>query len=92
LRTCVEDSDIPASSGCLAGRQVSERLLAEHLALKVIYSSGYSADAIANGHTLKKGVNFLSKPFTPDRLLATVQNALAAKASPLELVPAGAGS
>ena len=76
----------------VGGLMLARHLLRRKPDLRVVYSSGYSPDVMANGHALKEGVNFLPKPFTPDRLLTTVQNALAAKASAPELVPAGAGS
>jgi PAS domain S-box-containing protein len=40
--------------------------------LRVIYTSGYSVEAVAGGHDLEEGGNFLFKPFTRDRLLSIV--------------------
>ena len=41
-------------------------------ALKVIYMSGYSEDAIARRGVLNPGIVLLQKPFTADSLLAKI--------------------
>jgi DNA-binding NtrC family response regulator len=56
--------------------------------LKVIYTSGYSRDAIANEHALQEGANFLAKPFSPDRLYQTVRAALDDDGRAVPLTPA----
>ena len=62
--------------GGLTGRQVSERLLAEDPALKVIYSSGYSPGMAGKDLALLQNKNFLPKPYCPSKLLETLRKSL----------------
>ena len=62
--------------GSMNGRELGERLAAEMPTLKVIYSSGYSAEIAAQGLPLQEGVNFLAKPFPSLKLAQTVRGAL----------------
>lgn len=59
----------------ISGHELAERLMADKQALKVVYVSGYSAEA--NGdHSLEFHPNFVTKPFTPPGLAMTVRRAL----------------
>jgi two-component system cell cycle sensor histidine kinase/response regulator CckA len=60
----------------ISGRQLGEKLKAENPKLKVIYTTGYSADMLGNDFKLKEGVNFLQKPYPPQKLVQTVRNGL----------------
>jgi two-component system cell cycle sensor histidine kinase/response regulator CckA len=60
----------------ISGRQLSEKLKAENPGLKVIYTTGYSADLLGDDFVLKEGVNFLQKPYPPQKLVETVRNGL----------------
>ncbi len=62
--------------GGLTGRQVSERLLAEDPALKVLYSSGYSAGMAGKDVAVLKEKNFLPKPYCPTKLLEILRRCL----------------
>ena len=75
----------------LSGTTLAKHLIRRQPGLRVVYTSGYSPDAVANGHALREGVNFLAKPFTQDRLLSTVRNALNSRTPALESAPAGTG-
>jgi CheY-like chemotaxis protein len=75
VRLLLTDMVMP---GGVSGQVLSQRLLEVDPGLKVLFTSGYSPDAVAHGDALDEGVNFLRKPFTQERLLTTVQNALAA--------------
>ncbi|HEU6449415.1 MAG TPA: PAS domain S-box protein [Verrucomicrobiae bacterium] len=54
--------------GGVTGRDLGERLLKENSGLKVIYTSGYSAEVAGKGFPLKEGVNFIAKPFQAAQL------------------------
>ncbi len=60
----------------MTGRQLAERMTAEKPALKVIFTSGHSAEAIGEDLALQEGVNFLQKPYDLRQLGETVRNAL----------------
>ena len=59
----------------MTGRQLARQLQSEKPALKVIYTSGYSAEA-GEGPPLIDGVNFLQKPYPSGKLAQTVRNCL----------------
>jgi CheY-like chemotaxis protein len=58
------------------GPELAERLAAIHPEMKVLYMSGYPDETIARHGVLKKGVNFLQKPFTIEDLLASLRKVL----------------
>jgi two-component system cell cycle sensor histidine kinase/response regulator CckA len=60
----------------ISGRQLGEKLKAENPKLKVVYTTGYSADLLGNDFVLNEGVNFLQKPYPPHKLVSTVRNGL----------------
>ena len=60
----------------ITGTNLAQRLLRENPQLKVIYMSGYSAEIAGKDLPLVDGVNFLSKPFTKNKLAKTVRNSL----------------
>jgi PAS domain S-box-containing protein len=62
----------------LSGRDLAERVLAERAELRVLYTSGYSLEAVGPGpsFSLKDGTNFLQKPYDPDTLAQTVRDCL----------------
>jgi PAS domain S-box-containing protein len=59
----------------VTGRQLARQLQSEKPDLKVIYTSGYSAEA-GEGPALIDGVNFLQKPYPSGKLAKTVRNCL----------------
>ncbi len=63
--------------GALSGRTLAHRLQGEQPALKVLYTSGYSAESLADDGTLDDEINFLQKPYRPEQLLETVRAVLA---------------
>lgn len=67
-----------------SGRALADDLSRQRPTLKVLYMSGHTDDAILHHGVLEEGVAFLQKPFTPDSLLAKVQEVLvsAPRASP----------
>ena len=62
--------------GNMNGRELGELLLAEKPDLRVIYSSGYSAEMFAKDSVLKRGLNFLQKPYHPSALAKIVRDCL----------------
>ena len=51
-----------------SGPELTRRLVERRPALKMIYMSGYTADALARHGLLNPGISFLHKPFTSDTL------------------------
>jgi two-component system cell cycle sensor histidine kinase/response regulator CckA len=60
----------------MTGRELAEHLVAEKPELKVIFTSGYSAEWASKGLVLMEGVNFLQKPYEPQKLAETLRNRL----------------
>jgi signal transduction histidine kinase len=60
----------------LGGRELVAQLTAQRPNLKVLYMSGYAADALGPGHELEPGANLLQKPFRPDRLAWCVRRVI----------------
>jgi PAS domain S-box-containing protein len=62
----------------MTGRELATRLLALRPALKTLYTSGYTANAIGHEGALDSGVAYLPKPFSPAQLAAKVREVLGA--------------
>jgi CheY-like chemotaxis protein len=62
--------------GGINGRELAEKLLQQKPKLKVIYSSGYSADALGKDFKLDLNLNYLPKPYVPEDLARIVRNRL----------------
>ncbi len=60
----------------MSGRALVERLAPEHPEMKVLYMSGYAADAIASHGILEAGAILLPKPFSSDALARKVREVL----------------
>jgi len=58
------------------GRELAEKLLAERPNLKVIFTSGYSADVVGKDFALRDGLHYLQKPYHPQKLALTVRDCL----------------
>jgi CheY-like chemotaxis protein len=60
----------------LSGRELAARLSIHRPAIKVLYISGTNEGSTARLRLLEPGTEFLQKPFSLDRLLRTVRQAL----------------
>ena len=60
-----------------SGPELTKRLVERRPALKVIYMSGYTEDAIIHHGVLNPGISFLHKPFTAESLGQKMHEVLA---------------
>jgi PAS domain S-box-containing protein len=60
----------------IGGRQLARQLSRLRPSLVVLYTSGYTAEAMNQQAVLEEGDSFLGKPFTPDGLLRRVHEVL----------------
>ena len=58
------------------GRELAEKLWAERPGLKVIFTSGYSADIVGKDFKLEPELNYLQKPYPPQVLALAVRRCL----------------
>ena len=58
------------------GYELAQQLQAARPGLKIIYTSGYSGEVVGKCLTLADGVNFLQKPYPPQKLLQILQDQL----------------
>ena len=70
IRLLLTDLVMP---GGMTGKELAEQLLQQNPKLKVIYSSGYSAEVAGKDLLLEEGVNFLAKPFQTHKLAQTIR-------------------
>src|SRR6185503_1931496 len=59
-----------------SGPELTSQLIEQRPALKVIYMSGYTEDAIVHHGVLKAGIAFLHKPFTSETLGRKIRDVL----------------
>ncbi|MDB6023513.1 MAG: multi-sensor hybrid histidine kinase, partial [Pedosphaera sp.] len=68
-------TDIVMPDG-MTGRDLAEKVRAEKPGLKAIFTSGYSADIVGKDFIIHEGVNYLQKPYVPQKLMRVVRNCL----------------
>ncbi len=74
IRLLVTDVVMPG----MDGRALSEEIRRDRPGIKVLFMSGYSADAIGRNGIIEEGVELIEKPFTPSEFAAKVRKALGA--------------
>jgi signal transduction histidine kinase len=62
--------------GGLSGRELADSLQERRPGLRVLYMSGYNADAIATRGILEPGITVVEKPFTSSDLITKVREVL----------------
>jgi len=72
IRLAVTDVIMPL----MGGKAMAEWLKTTYPDLKILFTSGYTDDAIAQHGVLESGVAFISKPFTPTALTRKVREML----------------
>jgi CheY-like chemotaxis protein len=60
----------------MSGREVAQRIARTRPSTAVLYTSGYTPDAIMQHRVIAAGAPFLQKPFTPAALAAKVREVL----------------
>jgi PAS domain S-box-containing protein len=60
----------------MSGRQLADRMREKRPKLKVLYTTGYTRNAIVHNGMLDPGTNLLTKPFNLDELAAKVRKIL----------------
>ncbi len=63
----------------LTGPQLAERLGSQRPEMKVLFMSGYTADAIVNHGVLDGAAEFIQKPYRPEALVRKVRGVLDAR-------------
>lgn len=58
------------------GAELARQLVVRHPEMQVLFTSGYTDDAISRHGILDEGVSFIGKPYTPERLARKVREVL----------------
>jgi len=77
IRLLLTDMMMPEG---MTGQDLAEKLLVDEPRLKVIYTSGYSANAFIKDGPLRSDIAFLQKPYQPHKLARLVRETLDAPA------------
>jgi CheY-like chemotaxis protein len=62
--------------GGMTGFELARQLKTDHSQLKIIYTSGYSGNLTDKRLTMVEGVNFLQKPYAPQKLAEVLRKNL----------------
>jgi len=73
------------------GRELAEKLWIDRPRVKVIFTSGYSADVVGKDFVLRRGLNYLQKPYHPNKLALAVRDCLDAVTWTQSIRELGAG-
>ena len=69
------------------GRELADRVCAARPGTPVLFTTGYTRNAVVHNGMLDPGVAFLAKPFTIDQLARKVAEALSGPARPVSPLP-----
>jgi signal transduction histidine kinase len=58
------------------GKRLADEAVRRRPGLKVLFTTGYTANAVVHGGVLDQGVNFIVKPFTLDQIAAKIRAVL----------------
>jgi DNA-binding response OmpR family regulator len=75
LELMVSDVMIPGVKGV----ELADKIKAMQPGVSIIFISGYAGDVIGNHGILESDINFIPKPFDPDKLLGKARELLDAK-------------
>jgi PAS domain S-box-containing protein len=60
----------------MGGRELAAKFAQVHPQMRVLFTSGYTDDAIIRHGVIEAGTNFIQKPFTPDALALKIREVL----------------
>ena len=63
------------------GRKLADEVVRRQSKLKVLFTTGFTRNAVVHGGVLDAGVNFIAKPFTIEQLAAKVGQVVAQPAA-----------
>jgi FixJ family two-component response regulator len=70
----------------MSGPELAEKLVRERPGIKVIFTSGYTDDAIARQGILESTVAFLQKPYRPKDLTRKIREVLQDASTAIEVL------
>ncbi len=57
----------------MGGRELAEKLTAKLPNLKILFTSGYTDDAVVRHGVIETNTNFIQKPFSPESLATKIK-------------------
>jgi len=68
----------------MGGREVAERMAQMYPEMRILFTSGYTDDAVVRHGVIETGMNFIQKPFTLDALARKIREVLDAPPSAIQ--------
>jgi YesN/AraC family two-component response regulator len=60
----------------MGGRELAEKLKLKFPNLKILYTSGYTDDAVMRHGVIEANTNFMQKPYTPEAITNKIRQIL----------------